>query len=355
MQGKMKAVRMYAPKDLRLEEVDIPSVGADEVLIKVLAVGICGSDIPRVNKYGAYISPIIPGHEFGGEIVELGSDVKEYAVGDKVTVAPLIPCYKCEYCKKGVYALCEDYSYYGSRRDGAFAQYIAVKENNLLKVSDAVSCETAATTDPFANSMHALKRAEFKAGDSVCVYGCGAIGLYAIQAAKALGASKVVAVDVSPEKLNSAKQSGADEVFNGRDADVAKQIRDYLGGGADVVCEISGAPIAQHNAILSAAKLGRVVIVGISHAGLQLSEEAVDKIMRGEIEVRGSWNSFSNPFPGWEWTTAIELFESGKASSDPVITHRLKLEDVADTFKKIDEGGMFFNKIMFFPWEACNT
>ena len=351
MQGKMKAVRMYAPKDLRLEEVDIPTVGADEVLIKIMAVGICGSDIPRVNVYGAYISPITPGHEFAGEVVECGSEIKECKVGNRVTVAPLIPCNKCQYCKLGVYSLCEDYSYYGSRCDGAFAQYIAVKEKNLLKISDKVSYETAATTDPFANSMHALKRGEFKEGDRVCVYGCGAIGLYAVQAAKALGASKVVAVDVSPEKLESARQCGADAVFNGRDADVAKQICDYLGGGADVVCEISGAPIAQQNAILSAAKLGRVVIVGISRTGLQLSEQAVDKIMRGEINVKGSWNSFSNPFPGWEWTTAVQLFEDGSVNSDPVITHRLKLEDVADTFKKLDQGGMFFNKILFMPWE----
>ena len=351
MQGKMKAVLMYATKDLRLELIDIPAVKPDEVLIKVMAVGICGTDIPRVNKYGTYYTPIISGHEFAGEVVECGSEIKESRIGDRVTVAPLIPCNECEYCKLGVYALCEDYSYYGSRCDGAFAQYIPVKEKNLLKISDKISYETAATTDPFANAMHALKRGGFKEGDRVCVYGCGAIGLYAVQAAKALGASKVVAVDVSPEKLASARQCGADEVFNGRDADVAKQICDYLGGGADIVCEISGAPVAQHNAIMSAAKLGSVVIVGISKVGLQLSEQAVDKIMRGEINVKGSWNSFSNPFPGWEWTKSIELFESGKASSDPVITHRLKLEDVADTFNKIDAGGMFFNKILFFPWE----
>lgn len=351
MQGTMKSVRMYAPKDLRLEVVSIPEVAEDEVLIKVMAVGICGSDIPRVNKYGAHVSPIIPGHEFAGEVVELGAKVADVKVGDRVTVAPLIPCYKCEYCKIGEYSLCEDYSYYGSRRDGAFAQYISVKEKNVLKVNDSVSFETAATTDPFANALHCLTRAAFKAGDRVCVYGCGAIGLYTVQAAKALGASKVVAVDVSKEKLDTALQCGADAVFNGRDADVAKQVSDYLGGGADVVAEISGVPIAQLNCILSAAKLGRVVIVGISHAGLQLTEQAVDKIMRGQISVVGSWNSFSNPFPGWEWTQAVELFEKGQVNSDAVITHRLKLEDVADTFKALDKGGMFFNKILFFPWE----
>lgn len=351
MQGKMKAVRMYAPKDLRLEEVSIPAISEDEVLIKVIAVGICGSDIPRINKYGAHVSPIIPGHEFAGEVVELGAQVTNIKVGDRVTVAPLIPCYKCDYCRIGEYSLCEDYSYYGSRCDGAFAQYINVKEKNVLKVNDSVSYETAATTDPFANALHCLHRASFKKGEKVCVYGCGAIGLYAIQAAKALGASKVVAVDVSQEKLDTAIRCGADAAFNGRDADVAKQVSDYLDGGADVVAEISGVPVAQLNCILSAAKLGRVVIVGISHAGLQLTEQAVDKIMRGQISVVGSWNSFSNPFPGEEWTTAVELFEKGLVQSDDVITHRRKLEDVSDTFMEIDKGGMYFNKILFFPWE----
>ena len=350
MLGKMKAVRMYAPKDLRLELVDIPAIAGDEVLVKIMAVGICGSDIPRVNKYGAYISPITPGHEFAGEIVEIGAGVAAAQIGDRVTVAPLIPCYECKYCQLGEYSLCEKYSYYGSRCDGAFAQYIAVKEQNLLKVAESVSFEAAATTDPLANALHALKRAGFKPGESVCVYGCGAIGLFTIQAAKALGAGQVVAVDVSPEKLDSAIRSGADAVFNGRDGDVAKQVCDYLKGGADVVAEISGVPAAQHNAVLSAAKLGRIVVVGISHAGLQLSEQAVDKIMRGQLIVSGSWNSFSNPFPGWEWTTAVQLFEDGKVKADAVITHRLKLEETAGIFARLDQGGLFFNKILFLPW-----
>lgn len=350
MVGKMKAVQMHAVKDLRLEIVDIPQITPNEALVKVMAVGICGSDIPRINHYGAYISPIIPGHEFAGEIVELGANVSNVKMGDRVTVVPILPCYSCKYCAMGEYSLCEKYSYYGSRCNGAFAQYIAVDKNNLLKIADSVSYETGATTDPLANALHGLKRGSFNAGDTVCVYGCGAIGLYAIQSAKALGAGKVVAIDVSREKLDGALKCGADAVFNGRDADVAKQVCEYLGGGADVVIEVSGAPIAQQNAILSAAKLGRVVILGISHAGLQLSEQAVDKIMRGQLSVVGSWNSFSNPFPGWEWTKGIELFENGSVKSDVVITHRLRLEDVSDTFKKLDAGGMFFNKILFMPW-----
>lgn len=352
MKGTMQAVRMYKPKDLRLETADIPRPGRGQVLVRVMAVGICGSDIPRINEYGAYISPIIPGHEFAGEIVETGPGVQGFSSGDRVTVAPLIPCYQCKYCGMGEYSLCEKYSYYGSRCDGAFAQYIAVEEKNLLRIGKETSYETAATADPLANALHGLKRAGFKQEESVCVYGCGAIGLYTVQAAKALGASSVTAVDVSPEKLDSARQCGADAVFNGRDADVAAKVKSFTGGGADVVAEISGNPAAQHNCVFSAAKLGRVVIVGISHKGLDLSEKAVDTIMRGQLSVIGSWNSFSNPFPGWEWTKAVELFEDKKVDSGPVITHRLTLGEAPEVFRKLDAGGFFFNKILFFPWGA---
>src|SRR5659263_89372 len=120
----MKAVRMYKPGDLRVEEVDLPQVLADEVMVKVRAVGLCGSDIPRALTYGAHVSPIIIGHEFSGEITELGAEVKKFKVGDKVVVPPLIPCFECEWCKKGNYSLCEHYDYYGSRRDGALAEYV---------------------------------------------------------------------------------------------------------------------------------------------------------------------------------------------------------------------------------------
>lgn len=351
MSNKMKAAVMYKPRDLRIEQVDVPEIADDEALVKVMAVGICGSDIPCINEFGAYISPIIPGHEFAGEVVAIGKDVKGFKEGDRVTVPPLIPCYKCKPCQMGEYSLCEDYSYYGSRRNGAFAQYINVKGNNLLKVADNVSYECAATADPLANAMHGLKQGRFTAGNTVCVYGVGAIGLYMIQAAKALGASKVAAVDISKEKLASAKLCGADEVFNGLEPDVSDQVLKYFGGGADVVADVTGSPIAQHNAILSAAKLGRVVLVGISHKGLQLSDKAVDKIMRRQISVIGSWNSFSKPFPGWEWTEGVKMMAEGKVRCEHVVTHRLSLDEAPAVFEKIHKGGFFFNKILFLPWE----
>lgn len=347
----MKAVRMYNPGDLRIEDVEKPSPKADEVLIQIMAVGVCGSDIPRINVYGAYISPITPGHEFAGKVVEVGSDVKAFKVGDKVTVPPLIPCNNCEWCEKGVYSLCESYDYFGSRRDGAMAEYVAVSESSLLKVPDTVSYIDAATTDPAANAMHGLAQAQMKKGDFVCAYGAGPIGLYAIQAAKAMGASKVFAVDLGEEKIKIAKACGADVVIDAKTQDpVAIIEKETNGKMCDVVIDFTGAPPAQKKCIEVAGKMSRIVLVGISHAGLDLSEKEVDKLMRGQISLIGSWNSFTDPFPGDDWFTALKMFESGEIKAGPMLSHKLSLDDAPDIFKKIAVGGLFFNKIMFLPF-----
>jgi L-iditol 2-dehydrogenase len=350
MSNTMKAIRMYAPRDLRLEQVPVPEIHGNEALVKVMAVGICGSDIPRINQYGAHISPIIPGHEFSGVIVETGKDIKNFKVGDRVTVPPILPCFACEFCEQGHYSLCKNYKYFGSRNDGAFAQYIAVPETNLLKIADNVMYEAAATTDPLANALHAIKRGGFKAGDKVCVFGAGAIGLYAIQYMKAKGASIAVAVDVDERKLEVARNCGADVAIDGRLENVVEKIVEATDGGADVCIDASGFPTAQHNAILSTAKHGTMVFLGISHKPLTLTEECLDWVMRGEKTIVGSWNSFSKPFPGWEWTSGVESLADGTIDAEKVITHKLPLEDAPEIFDKIYKKELFFNKILFLPW-----
>lgn len=346
----MKAVRMYAPGDLRVEEVPVPNVEDDEALIKVMAVGVCGSDIPRANIYGAHVSPIILGHEFAGQITQVGKNVTKFKVGDRVTCPPLIPCFECEWCKMGQYSLCENYDYYGSRRDGAMAEYISVKESNLLKLGDNISYEDGATIDPCANALHAMARAAFQPGETVCVYGAGPIGLFAVQYAKIKKASKVIAVDIWDEKLDQAKKVGADVVINSKNANVAQAVKEATGGlGADIVIDFSGVPAAQLECIHCASKLGRVILLGISHKGLELSDKEVDLIMREQLDIRGSWNSFTKPFPGSDWTDSIILYEDYGMTAKEIISHRLSLDDVPGIFRKIKEGGFFFSKIMFYP------
>ncbi len=346
----MKAVRMYKPGDLRVEDVPKPVPTDDQVLLKVMACGVCGSDIPRVNVYGAYIAPLTVGHEFSARVEEVGKNIKNFKVGDRVTVPPLMPCYKCEWCEKGIYSLCKDYDYFGSRSDGAMAEYVCSPEANLMKLPDNVDYLDAATTDPCANAIHGLNQAKLQEGETVAVYGAGPIGLFAVQCAKAFGAKTVISIDLGEKKLDVAKECGADYVIDSLTQNAVEEIKKITDGKmADVVLDITGAPPAQINAINSTGKMGRIVLVGISHKGLSLGEKEVDTIMRSQISLIGSWNSFTKPFPGYDWTESLKLFSEGKITSKPMLSHMLTLDEAPGIFKQIADGGLFFNKIMFLP------
>ncbi len=345
----MLAVRMYKPKDLRVEEIPAPSPGDKEALLKILAVGICGSDIPRVNTYGAYHYPITIGHEFSARIEALGADTAGFQVGQRVTVAPLLPCGECKSCLRGQYSMCDNYDYFGSRRDGAMAEYLVSPVANLLPLPDPVDDLAGAMVDPCANAVHALTQVGFQSGDSVCVYGVGPIGLFAVQCAKAMGAGKVAAVDIDEKKLAIAKACGADVIIDGRTEHAPETVRDLLDGGADVVLDVAGTPVSQINCIHSAAKGGHIAFVGISHKGLELDAKTVDAVMRRQLQITGSWNSFTAPFPGKDWTTSIQLMAEGRIDARPIISHVLPLRDAPDIFRRIDEKSLFFNKVLFVP------
>ncbi|MCF0145614.1 MAG: galactitol-1-phosphate 5-dehydrogenase [Eubacterium sp.] len=348
----MKAIVMEKVKDLKYVDVDMPTPKDDEVLMQIMAVGVCGSDIPRLLVYGSHVLPIIPGHEFAGKIIEVGKDVEGWKPGDKASAAPLLPCNECEWCKQGIYSLCEGYMYYGSRNDGAYAQYLCVKAANLLRIDADTPYDWGATLDPAANAIHAFLRGNGTGDDICCVYGLGAIGLFAIQYAKVLGCEKIIAVDVNDDKLAVAKECGATFTVNSLKEDPVKAIWDYTEGrGATFTCDMSGFPSAQEQAILSTGKMGRVVFLGISHKGLELSAEAVDNIERYQLSINGSWNSFSNPFPGFEWTEAARLMNEKKFNPELLISHKLLLEELPEVFKKIDarDKSFVYNKIMFYP------
>ncbi|WP_126429143.1 galactitol-1-phosphate 5-dehydrogenase [Brevibacillus marinus] len=344
----MKALKLYEPGDLRVETVEIPSIASNEVLIEVKAVGVCGSDIPRALYKGAYRKGLTLGHEFSGVVAQCGSEVTGWQVGDRVTVAPLIPCKQCAYCQAGHYSLCNDYDYYGSRSDGAMANYIKVAPGNLLRLPDNVSFEAGAMVDPAANAIHGLWTGSLRKGDRVAVFGLGAIGMFAIQFARELGASQIIAVDIHQEKLDLAKQLGADIVIHSLRNDPVKEIISQV-QDVNFVLDTSGSPIAQNQAVSVAAKKGHVVFLGISNAELTLSKEAVNRLLRYEISIHGSWNSFSNPFPGREWLYAIELMEQGKLVTEPLISHRFSIEEGPAVFQKIKNRELIFNKILFLP------
>lgn len=347
----MKAAVLHAPGDLRVEEVPVPRPAAGEVLVKIGAAGICGSDIGRVMVTGTYRFPTIPGHEFAGTVAELGEGVEGLALGDTVAVAPLIPCRRCEWCRAGKFSLCDDYNFVGSRRDGAFAQYLCAPAENVLKVPSGVSPEVAATIEPAAIILHGIHKLDIKLGDAVAVVGCGALGFFALQFAKLSGARPLIAIDVDEEKLGLARQVGADTCINPAKTDAVAAIRAATGDrGVAISLECAGSGPGRDLAILAAAKQGKVMLYGTAYGDVTFAEKAFARIVREELEVIGSWNSYSLPFPGKEWFDIIGLLADGRLVVDPLITHRAALEEAPKIFKALKERTFGpYHKIIFKP------
>lgn len=341
----MKAAVMHRVNDIWIEEIKKPIVGPGEVVLKVAACGVCGSDLDRMYKKGPHKLPLVTGHEFSAYIDEIGDGVEGFAVGDLVTVPPMIPCYECDPCTQGHFSLCEDYDYYGSRRNGAYAEYVAGPAKGLVKVPTGLDARAAAMVDPAAISLHAIWRTKLTAGSRVAVMGGGGpIGLFSIQWARIMGATEIVAVDVSEEKTNLALEAGASSAVTSVDA-----LEDIVGIGFDVVIETSGVPKVTDQAVGIAARHGDVVLIGIPNASVEISAENWARLMRLEINIHGSWNSFSAPYPGKEWKTTLEHMASGNLKWKFMVTHEEPLEKVDEIIKAMYDRTIHSSKVLFLP------
>jgi L-iditol 2-dehydrogenase len=347
----MKAVRLFAPGDVRCVEINIPKIeNRDDVLIRVKSCGVCGSDIPRVMVKGAYHHPITIGHEFSGEVVECAEDASGTVPGDRVTVMPLIPCGKCVYCKIGNYHLCDDYVYYGSRIEGAMAEYILVSSKNILKLPDNVDYEAGSMTDPASIALHAVKNFNIMPGQTGLVLGLGAIGLFAVQWLKIRGCGRVLAVDVFDEKLELASSLGADVVINAKKQNVMESVLEQTEGtGVDFCVELAGNKNTQVLSLESVKKKGHVVFCGISYDDLTLPNGVLNRILRHELTISGAWNSSVAPYPINEWEKSLEFMDSGRLTAKPLITHRFGLEDCAKVFDMLYMRKEMFTKVLFKP------
>ncbi len=227
----MKALVLEDIGKISLKEVETPTPGRGEVLVRIHACGICSSDKARIFKNGTYHFPTIPGHEIAGEIVGLGPGSRDELLGKKVAVFPLLPCRQCEPCRQGRYAQCEHYDYFGSRRDGGFAEYLAVPVFNINILPDDMDYHTAALCEPATVASHALKRAKMKQGDVVTIIGTGTIALLAACIARIRGASKIIIVGHSKEKVMNASQV-ANHVINATGWDVEEAVAQLTEGHA---------------------------------------------------------------------------------------------------------------------------
>ncbi len=345
---RMTAAVLHAPGDLRIERLPVPPPDENQVLIRVGACGICGSDVPRVLNKGAYRFPLIPGHEFAGTVAKLGPGVREWYVGDRVAVFPLIPCRQCEWCEEEAYELCDDYDYLGSRSNGAFAEYVVAPVWNLARVPKEVPLEAAAMTEPAAVALHALNQYVVQEGDLVAIFGAGPIGIMVAQWAAAQEAGEIWIVDVQPPKLEVARRLTSARCINGAEVDAAAEIREGTDGrGVDVAIEAAGVPTTVRQCLAVTSKLGEVVLLGNPSAEVTIPQDEISQVLRKQLTIHGAWNSVFRGRRDDEWSTALEAMGKGDLDLVPLITHRYGIDEANEAFRMMGENREFYNKVMF--------
>jgi L-iditol 2-dehydrogenase len=315
----MRASVLHSKETVSVDDVDVPSVGADEVLIRIAAVGVCGSDVHYFHemRIGDFIveEPMILGHEASGTIVEVGSNVSRDRIGERVAIEPQRACRVCEQCKHGRYNLCPFIEFYATPPiDGAFAEYAVIQADYAFAVPDSMSLEAAALCEPLSVGIWACQKAAVGPGSRVLISGAGPIGIVVAQVAKAFGASEIIITDVVDDRLDVARRFGATDTYNPTTTDIAA-----LGLKVDAFIDASGAPRAVAAGILTVKPAGRVVLVGMGPSEYALP---VGRIQNLELIVTGVFR-YANTYP-----LAIELASSGRVDLDALVTGRFDLDHV---------------------------
>jgi L-iditol 2-dehydrogenase len=344
----MKAAVLHGKNDIRYEEIDNPILEPNTVKVQVMVTGVCGSDVPRVLEGKAHSFPIVLGHEFSGIVSELGPGTTGLSIGDHVAGVPLIPCFHCEDCKRGDFALCKNYSFIGSRRNGSFSEYIVVPQTNVFKIDSKISFSDAALFEPSTVALHGLLMLNINKGASVAIIGGGTIGYFAVQWAKVLGAEVVTIISRSQNKLNLCLKAGADFAIGASDDDfIALAKEKNKGNGYDFVVETAGATEAMKNAFELVGNKGQVCFIGTPTKDLIFQPKQWELMNRKEFTLTGSWMSYSNPFPGHEWEMTASHFSDGRIWADSAIIYKtFPLSQADEAFKLFEDRNGVQGKIM---------
>ncbi len=345
----MKAVVLKEAETLVHEDVTVPEPQPGEVRLRVDATSICGSDLLRVFHGHAKRMPLILGHEAAGTIEAVGSGVSPDLIGKRAAIAPLIPDMTSDASQRGLYSASSNYSFIGSRQNGSFAEFVTLPQQNAVIIPDDLDINVGALIEPTTVTIHALQRAGFEPGMTVAVMGVGSIGLLTVIMARYMGASQIVASDIADNRLQAAASFGATVTVNPQQGDAVSQIREATDGGVDLAVECAGSPIALEQAARSLRPGGRLVLVGNQPQDKTLPLTFIEHIMRQEINVYGSWMSYSAPFPGGEWALAIEAMQQDTLSFQQMVTHTIGLPELPDMFSKIHNREMQHRKIIVQP------
>ncbi len=342
---RLKAVVKSKPEPgVEVREVPVPEAAGDEVLIRVKAAAICGSDLGIYRYTAAYSGmklPVVLGHEFAGEVARTGTDVEGYATGDRVLSESVKACGDCSYCRKGLSNLCEGSTLFGIHTDGGFAEYVAVPQGLLHRVPPGMSYEEAALVEPLSNAVHFVDDVTpYKPGDLVVVQGCGPIGLFSAQLFR-LGGARVIVSGLGVDGVRRGIAEGLGfEAVNIDEVDLVERVIELTGGrGADVAFVAVGAAPAVKQATELVRKRGTITVVGIFGAEVPMD---LTRLVRRELKVKGAYDARPANFPA-----SISHISEGKVNVRDVLTHRFSLDDAEAAFKvALDRTG---GKVEFTP------
>jgi threonine 3-dehydrogenase len=342
MQAVMKAVP--AP-GAEVREVKVPEFGRSDVLVKVKVASICGTDL-HIYDWDRWAQrrihpPLIPGHEFCGEVVAYGDEVTSVKEGDFVSAEMHVACGKCLQCRTGEAHICQNVRIIGVDSDGAFAEYVVIPESNIWKLDPAIPLDYASILDPLGNAVHSVLAGEI-AAKTVAVTGCGPIGLFSIAVARAVGAAQVFAIEVNEHRRKIASQMKADVVLDPSSQNVQKEILEHTSGlGVDVVLEMAGHPQSIRTAFDVVRRGGRISLLGLTSKPISLNFSE-DIIFKG-ITVQGI--NGRRMYQTWYQMTA--LLKAGKLDLHPVITDRIAMKDFSNAMERLKTGEA--SKILVYP------
>jgi len=330
----MRAAVFYEPhKPLRIEDVPTPQIAPDDVLVKVAACGVCGTDLHYLHGVPTFKKPpIILGHEASGTVEIVGNEVTKFVKGDSVLIPPVLTCGECHNCRTGRENICEKMRMVGNSVDGAYAEYIRAPAKDVQHLPKEIPLqEGCIISDTISTPYHAVKnRGQVKPGDTIAVFGCGGVGLNIVQVATATGAS-AIAVDLNDEKLRLARELGATETINVEEEDPAKRIRAITDGDmVDIAFEAIGKPKTMEQALRSVRWGGKVVVVGYSAENWSLS---VSRVMFRELTILGSLGCRPTDYP-----RLIEMVRTGKIKITPLIDRKFPLEKINEAITMLEQG-----------------
>jgi len=325
----MRAGVVYGPRDIKVEEFDMPTPGPGEILLEVKAAGVCGSDLHyhRSDTPSSTSGRIMGGHELSGLITAVGAGVKHRKVGERIGVEPLLGCGECQYCTMGYYHICNRLTHPG----GGFREYTTIVEEKAFLLPDNVSYEEAATLDCLTVGVHAVHRADVTVTDAVAVIGDAAIGLSTLEVAKAAGARKLALIGHHEDNLEIGKKVGADIGINSSTSNDVEEIMAFTNGeGCEVVFEtVGGFTDTMDSAVKMVKPGGTIVVIGMFRNPVAMD---FGRLMRNEINVVFSWSySTWNGVP--EFVIAMDMLSRGQLDAESLITHRFSLDNISDAFE----------------------